>query len=153
MKLKCTSDLPQVWYRIFYVQASTLMVVRLSGTSENWCRTSRSCITVVRRDKWKNQIPKRADTTDKSISTDLKYWVCCIKEPLFDLQFVHNLFWLKLKWNAISKLLYCIIYRSSMLWWSSRTLTKLKSQSQKRFNERKYQHLKYKNKNHSGTDT
>jgi hypothetical protein len=29
-------------------------------------------------------------------------------------------------------------------------LTKLKSQSQKRFNERKYQ---YKNKNHSGTDT
>ena len=35
----------------------------------------------------------------------------------------------------------------------SRTLTKLKSQSQKRFNERKYQYLKYKNKNHSGTDT
>jgi hypothetical protein len=29
----------------------------------------------------------------------------------------------------------------------------LKSQSQKRFNERKYQYLKYKNKNHSGTDT
>jgi hypothetical protein len=28
-------------------------------------------------------------------------------------------------------------------------LTKLKSQSQKRFNERKYQYLKYKNKNHS----
>jgi hypothetical protein len=36
---------------------------------------------------------------------------------------------------------------------SSRTLTKLKSQSQKLFNERKYQYLKYKNKNHSGTDT
>jgi len=31
-------------------------------------------------------------------------------------------------------------------------LTKLKSQSQKRFNERKYQYLKYKNKNHSGPD-
>ena len=75
------------------------------------------------------------------------------KRALFDLQFVHNLFWLKLKWNARSKLFYCIIYRSSVLWWSSRTLTKLKSQSQKRFNERKYQYLKYKNKNHSGTDT
>ena len=73
------------------------------------------------------------------------------KRALFDLQFVHNSFWLKLKWNARSKLFYCIIYRSSI--WSSRTLTKLKSQSQKRFNERKYQYLKYKNKNHSGTDT
>jgi hypothetical protein len=67
------------------------------------------------------------------------------KRALFDLQFVHNLFWLKLKWNARSKLFYFIIYRSSMLWWSSRTLTKLKSQSQKRFNERKYQNFKYKN--------
>ena len=75
------------------------------------------------------------------------------KRALFDLQFVHNLFWLKLKWNARSKLFHCIIYCSSMLWWSSRTLTKLKSQSQKRFNERKYHYLKYKNKNHSRTDT
>ena len=73
------------------------------------------------------------------------------KRALFDLQFVHNLFWLKLKWNARSKLFYCIIYRSSI--WSSKTLTKLKSQSQKCFNERKYQYLKYNNKNHSGTDT
>jgi hypothetical protein len=73
------------------------------------------------------------------------------KRALFDFQFVHNLFWLKLKWNARSKLFYCIIYRSSI--WSSRTLTKLKSQSQKRFKEQKYQYLKYKNKNHSGTDT
>ena len=59
------------------------------------------------------------------------------ERALFDLQFVHNLFWLKLKWNARSKLFYCI-YRSSMLWWSSRALTKLKSPSQKRFNELKY---------------
>jgi hypothetical protein len=43
------------------------------------------------------------------------------KRALFDLQFVHNLFWLKLKWNARWKLFYCIIYRSSI--WSSRTLT------------------------------
>ena len=28
----------------------------------------------------KKQIPKRAGTTDKSISTGIKYWVCCIKE-------------------------------------------------------------------------
>jgi hypothetical protein len=108
----------------------------LSDTSENWRRTSRSCITVVRRDKWKNQrfpnVPVRRTNLFPLV---LKYWVYCIKEP-FDLQFVHNLFWLKLKWNARSKLFYCIIYRSSMLWWSSRTLTKLKSQSQKCFNER-----------------
>ena len=124
----------------------------MSDTSENWCRTSRSCITVVRRDKWKNhQIPKRAGMTDKSIPTGIKYWVCCIKRALLDLQFVHNLFWLKLKWYTRSKL-FCI-YCSSMLWWSSRTLTKLMSQSQKRFNERKYQYLKYKNMNHSRTDT
>jgi hypothetical protein len=41
--IKFFSDLQQ--------QASTLTFVRLSGTSENWRRTSRSCITVVRRDK------------------------------------------------------------------------------------------------------
>ena len=62
------------------------------------------------------------------------------KIALFNLQFVHNLFGLKLKWNARSKLFYCNIYRSSI--WSSRTLTKLKSQSKKHFNERKYQYLK-----------
>jgi hypothetical protein len=47
------------------------------------------------------------------------------KRALFDLQFVHNLFWLKLKWNARWKL--CLLYHLSfsMLWWSSRTLTKL----------------------------
>ena len=67
------------------------------------------------------------------------------KRALFNLQFVHNLFWLKLKWNARLKLFYLhMIYRYSMLWWSSKTLTKLKSQSQKRFKERKYQYLKYK---------
>jgi hypothetical protein len=37
------------------------------------------------------------------------------KRAPFDLQFVHNLFWLKLKWNVRSKLFYFIIYRSSML--------------------------------------
>jgi hypothetical protein len=47
-------------------QTPTLTFVRLSGTSENWRRTSRSCITVVRWYKWKNQIPKRAGMTDKS---------------------------------------------------------------------------------------
>jgi hypothetical protein len=77
-------------------------------------------------------------------------WHCCQNDRLFQnkwpkrpthatyasdmwssiLQFVHNIFWLKLMWNARSKLFYFIIYRSSMLWWSSRTLTKLKSQSQ-----------------------
>jgi hypothetical protein len=39
----------------------------------------------------KSEIPKRAGTTDKSISTGIKYWVCCIKEPGFDLQFVKSL--------------------------------------------------------------
>ena len=110
----------------------------MSNTSENWRRTSRSCFTGQVK---KSEIPKRAGTTDKSISTGIKYWVCCIKEPFY-LKFVHNLFWIKLKWNTRSKFFYCIIYRCSI--WSSRTLTKLKSQSQKRFNERKYQYLKYK---------
>jgi hypothetical protein len=69
--------------------------------------------------------------TANFIVSFLKLWsnLIIIQKSHFDLQFVHNLFWLKLKWNAISKLLYCIIYCSSMLWWSSRTLTKLKSQS------------------------
>ena len=58
------------------------------------------------------------------------------KRALFDLQFVHNLFWLKLKRNARSKLFLFYHLSFSMLWWSSRTLTKLKSQSQKCFNER-----------------
>ena len=31
------------------------------------------------------------------------------KRALFDLQFVHNLFWLKLKWNARSKLISFIV--------------------------------------------
>jgi hypothetical protein len=99
----------------------------------------------------------------RSLANNLRIWQeiiwhCCQNDRLFQnkwpkrpthatyssdswssiLQFVHNLFWLKLKWNARSKLFYCIIYRFSMLWWSSRTLTKLKLQSQKRFNERKY---------------
>jgi hypothetical protein len=129
----------------------------LSDTSENWRRTGRSCITVVRRDKWKNQrfpnVPVRQTNLVKIIYFH-RYKILDLlhKRALFDLQFVHNLFWLKLKWNARSKLFYCIIYPSSMLWWSSRTLTKLKSQSQKHFSERKYQYLKYKNKNHSRTD-
>jgi hypothetical protein len=39
------------------------------------------------------------------------------KRALFDLQFVHNLFWLKLKWNARSKLFYWmyILYHLSFL--------------------------------------
>jgi hypothetical protein len=43
-----------------------------------------------------------------------------------------------------------IIYHALMKF---KDIDKLKSQSQKRFNERKYQYLKYKNKNHSGTNT
>ena len=39
------------------IQASTLTFVRLSCTSENWRRTSRSCITVFWWDKWKNDCP------------------------------------------------------------------------------------------------
>ena len=38
-------------------QASTLTFFRLSCTSENWRQTSRFCIMVVRRDKWKIDCP------------------------------------------------------------------------------------------------
>ena len=34
------------------------------------------------------EIPKRAGTTDKSISNGIKYWVCCMKEPCL----ISNLF-------------------------------------------------------------
>ena len=125
------------------------MFVWLSGTSENWCWTSRSCITVVRRDKWKKKSDSQTCRYDGQIYSHwYKILGLLYKRALFDLQFVHNLYWLKLKWNARLKLL---LISFIMLWWSSRTLTKLKSQSQKRFNEWKYQYLKYKNKNHSGT--
>jgi hypothetical protein len=70
-----------VYNSIYYTTQNNPLICWLSGTSENWRRTSRSCVTVVRRDKWKNQIPKRAGTTDISISTGIKYWVFCIKEP------------------------------------------------------------------------
>jgi hypothetical protein len=61
--------------------------------------------------------------TDKSISTGLKHYLGLLyKRALFDLQFVHNLFWLKLKWNTRSKLFLLYHLSFSMLWWSSRTL-------------------------------
>jgi hypothetical protein len=131
----------------------------LSDTSENWRRTSRSCITVIRRDKW-----KKSDSQTCGYYGQI-YFHChwykilglLYKRALFDLQFVHNLFWLKTKVKRQIKTVlftyHFMIYRYSMLWWSSRSLTKLKSQSQKCFKEQKYQYLKYKNKNHSGTDT
>ena len=93
----------------------------MSGTSENWRRTSRSCIMIVRRDKWKKSDSQTCRYDGQIYSHWYKILGLLYKRALFDLQFVHNLFWLKLKWIARSKLFYCI-YRSSMLWWSSRTL-------------------------------
>ena len=37
----------------WFVYIPIITLVRLSGTSENWRRTSRSCITVIRRDNLK----------------------------------------------------------------------------------------------------
>jgi hypothetical protein len=96
-----------------YSQVSTLTFVRLSGTSENWRRTIRSCITVVRRDKW-----KKSDSQTCRYDGQINFhWYTILgllyKRALFDLQFVHNLSWLKLKWNTRSKLFYFIIYCSS----------------------------------------
>jgi hypothetical protein len=64
--------------------------------------TGRRQFTKVKIDIWlsgcptgqvkKSEIPKRAGTMDKSISTGIKYWVCCIKEPCLISEFVHNLF-------------------------------------------------------------
>jgi hypothetical protein len=75
------------------------------------------------------------------------------KRAPFDLQFVHNLFWLKLKWNVRSNLFYW--YHLSFLHalMKFKDIAKLKSQSQKCFNEWQYQYLKYNNKNHPGTNT
>jgi hypothetical protein len=99
----------------FYNQASTLTLVRLLGTSENWCRTSRFCITVVRlfgtsenwrrtsrfcitvvrRDKWKN--PQMCRYEGQIYFHWYKILGLLYKRALFDLQLIHNLFWLKLK--------------------------------------------------------
>ena len=79
----------------FYNRASTLTFVRLSGTIENWRRTSRSCITVVRRDKWKN--PQTCRYEGQIYFHWYKILGLLYKRALFDLQFIHNLFWLKLK--------------------------------------------------------
>jgi hypothetical protein len=82
------SDVSFHWYRTIGQTLMSRPVLRLSdGTSE------------------KNQIPK--DFHWYKIQ-DLLY-----KRALFDLQFVHYLFLLKLKWNARSKVFYCI-YRSSI---------------------------------------
>ena len=100
MKTACCTD-PTL-------QASTLTFVRLPSTSENWRRTSRSCITVVRRHKWKN--PQTCRYNGQIYFHWYKILGVLYKRALFDLQFVHNLFWLKLKWNARSKLFYCVSY-------------------------------------------
>jgi hypothetical protein len=132
---------------LFLVTATILNKARVSVWRRSWADNLRIWQEIIwhccQNDRlFQNKWPKRP--THATYASDM--WSSI-------LQFVHNLFWLKLKWNARSKLFYFIIYHSSMLWWSSRTLTKLKSQSQKRFNERKYQYLKYKNKNHSGPVT
>jgi hypothetical protein len=46
-----------------------------------------------------------------SIGPSVRYKIMGLlyKRALFDLQFVHNLFWLKLKWNARSKLVSFIV--------------------------------------------
>ena len=65
-------------------QASTLTFVWLYGTSENWRRTSRFCITVVQRDKWNNDCP-----TNWRLFSMIK--MCCF--VIFaDLSFVNNYF-------------------------------------------------------------
>jgi hypothetical protein len=58
------------------------MGVIIAGLDINVCpvpvKTDVGQVDLVLR--WKNQIPKCASTTEKSISTGIKYWVCCIKE-------------------------------------------------------------------------
>jgi len=84
--------LNQIWHWVFgkseqklvYSQASTLTFVRLSGTSENWRRTSRSCVMVVRRDKWKYDCP-----TFWRLFSMIK--MCCFF-IFTDINFVNNYF-------------------------------------------------------------
>ena len=59
----------------------------------------------------KSAIPKRAGTKDKSISTGInKILGLLYKRALFDLQFVHNLFWLKLKVKRQIKTLFIVSF-------------------------------------------
>ena len=78
----------------------------MSDTSENWRRTSRSCIMVVRRDKWKIRDSQTCRYDGQIYFHWYKILGLLYKIVLFNLQFVHNLFWLKLKWNVRSKLSY-----------------------------------------------
>ena len=124
------------------------------------------CPVPVKTDVWQVDLVLRlSDGTSEKIRDSKTCWYngqiyfhwykilgLLYKRALSDLQFVHNLFWLKLKWNARSKLFYWYHYHALMKFKDIDKLKK-KSQSQKRFKERKYQYLKYKNKNHSGTDT
>jgi hypothetical protein len=77
-----------------------------------WCRSSADNLRIWQEIIWhccqndrlfQNKWPKRL--THATYASDT--WSSI-------LQFVHNLFWLKLKWNTRSKLFYCIIYRSSI---------------------------------------
>jgi hypothetical protein len=54
--------------------------------------------------------PLCKDNSDQFLKTTHKILGLLYKRALFDLQFVHNLFWLKLKWNARSKLFYCVSF-------------------------------------------
>jgi hypothetical protein len=74
-----------------HYQASTVTHVQLSGTSENWRRTSRSCITVVRREQIRDSQTCRYDGKI----------------------YFHRYKILGLKWNARSKLFF--LYHLSFL--------------------------------------
>jgi hypothetical protein len=81
-----------VYNSIYYTTQNNPLICWLSGTSENWRRTSRSCVTVVRRDKW-----IKSDSQTCRYNGHINFhWYKILgflyKRALFDLQFVHNFF-------------------------------------------------------------
>jgi hypothetical protein len=102
-------------------QASTLTFVRYQ-----WKLTSRSCITGYPT----GQVKKSDSQTCRYDGQIYFHWYTILslfyKRALFDLRFVHNLFWLKLKWNARSKLLYCNLYHLSFLHMKFKDIDKIK---------------------------
>jgi hypothetical protein len=90
------SSYRHVWEFDFFTCPVGQPVIQDLLVSFHWYRTIRKMLMlrpdivkcVGRNEKWSDkigshwiQIPKRAGTTGKSISTGIQYWVCFIKEP------------------------------------------------------------------------
>ena len=78
-----TGTFGNLWF--FHLSRRTTVIQDiLFDVSFHWYRTNvnvEACYGCLMGQVKKSEILKHAGTTNKSISTGMKYWVCCIKEP------------------------------------------------------------------------